>query len=518
MARSKPTTRRGKRKSTTGHTDPPASTPGSSRVTAEHSRPADMSPQSAADSPLPTRPSKAARLSKAATISRTSPALSSATAAPLQSAISGGQETSAVLEYLKARGFNSTLAALTAELADVEKRERSAAPLSVTALLWGNQDIVAEIVSFLGMSDLRSCLSISKAFYSAATPLLYRRLRVQHLNCHCRPPPDRDMELVARYTTAVELFPHQHVQHYLKPLKIPRLQTLVINYNPDPRAEMTGLGSSLHMCRFCPDSHPTAPRLVVRPIAGLFKGRKPATTIIVPTATFPDTTCTIAPETVIHIARMTCQTKYTRSFWMTPRSPVANPTRSITFVLLPMMWDHGPVGHRRPPWGEAQSVGNLGSSLIDSLVQYALQFGDHRINIVGLEDANPFAKKEHWDVRAQRREIFEQALKTKLDCLLNNGFRFTKWSNSEREWRRESLRLTTFADYLRSGEWGEEMDWQLVGRWLNTCELREKGLLGTLKRKSQPRKSVPRKRKAASRDNGATIDTSDVDDEDYTDS
>jgi hypothetical protein len=322
---------------------------------------------------------------------------------------------------------------------------------------------------------------------------------------------------VARYTTAVELFPHQHVQHYLKPLDMPRLRTLVLNYDPDSKAEMTlGKGSSLHKCRFCPGEHPTAPRVVVRPIAGLFRGKKPATVIVVPTTggRYPDLPSTLAPETVVHVARMTSQTKYTRSYWMSPRNPIADPTRTLTFVLLPIMWDHGPVGSRRPPWGEANSVGNLGGSLIDSLSEYALQFGDHRINIVGLEDANPFAKKEHWEVRAERREVFEKAFGDKLDALMSSSYRFREWSEEEREWRRESVTLTTFADYLRSGSWGEEMDWQLVGRWLNTYELREQDALGTLARKSKVPKGRGRKRKLVSHD--SDVDSDNSDDADYT--
>jgi hypothetical protein len=67
-----------------------------------------------------------------------------------------------VLKYLKTKGFSSALAALTNELADPERRKRDAAPHSIASLVWGNDDIVTEIVSFLGMSDLRSCLTVSR--------------------------------------------------------------------------------------------------------------------------------------------------------------------------------------------------------------------------------------------------------------------------------------------------------------------------------------------------------------------
>lgn len=71
-------------------------------------------------------------------------------------------QAAAVLQYLKAQGFSSALAALTAELADAETKRRKPAPLSPASLVWGNEDIVTEIVSFLGMSDLRTCLTVSK--------------------------------------------------------------------------------------------------------------------------------------------------------------------------------------------------------------------------------------------------------------------------------------------------------------------------------------------------------------------
>ncbi|BEI94315.1 uncharacterized protein CcaverHIS019_0607740 [Cutaneotrichosporon cavernicola] len=428
-------------------------------------------------------------------------------------------ETAAVVKYLEARGFTSALAALIADLANEKTSE--VASSSTASLVWGNDDIVAEIVSFLGMSDLRTCLTISKTFCRAAAPRLYKCLRVQLLNCYCRPPPNRDMDLVTRCTTAVELFPHQHVQHFVKPLDVPRIRTLVLNYDPNAKAEMmTGKGSSLHMCRLCPNEAPKAPRVVVRPIAGLFRGRKPATVILVPTSDARDTdhthhASTIAPETVVHIARMTSQTKYSRPhwYWKSPRTPQPNPSRAITFVLLPIMWDHGPVGNRRPPWGEAKSIGNLGTSLIVALSEYALQFGDHRITIVGLEDANPFAKAEHWDARVERRKLFEDEFRETLEGTMLVDHRFGVWNGEEREWRCESITLTTFADYLRSGAWGEEMDWQLVGRWLNSYELRECNVLGTLAPKPKTRKGRGRKRKIVSHDSDAASDNSE--DEDY---
>lgn len=269
--------------------------------------------------------------------------LSSAPPSPAPETEVNSSDTAAFIEYLKAQGFTSTLAALNSELAIAAQRRRNSSNLSASTLIWANEDIASEVCSLLGMSDLRSCLTVSKAFYRAAAPILYRRLPVRHRNCHCAPPPDRDLDLVARYTTAVELVPHQHIQHYLKPLGLPRLRTTIINYDPDSKSEMAqGKGSSLFTCRHCPGKPPKADRLVVRPIAGLFKGKKPATVIVVPTEILGG--ClhahqTAAPETIVHVARMTSQTKYTRSFWMQPRAPVETPERRITFVLLPIMWD-----------------------------------------------------------------------------------------------------------------------------------------------------------------------------------
>lgn len=432
-----------------------------------------------------------------------SPSLSPAPSSHSPSSPEDHGNVAAVFKYLKAQGLTSTLTTLATELAEAAQKRRTASRLSASSLFWANDDTVSEVVSFLGMSDLRSCLALSKALYRAAAPLLYRRLRVVHPNCHCKPPPDRDLNLVSRYTTALELFPHQHVQHYLKALEVPRLRTLVLNYDSDSKSEPHGKGSALHNCRFCPAKPPTADRVVVRPIAGLFKGKKPATIIVVPTGTGSEGPSyfarhqTVAPETIIHVARMTSQTKYSRSFWMQPRAPINKPQRSITFVLLPIMWDHGPVGNRRPPWGEAKSVGNLGTSLIDAITEYCLHFGDHKVQVIGLEDANPFAMPDHWAARTERRAVFEKAFADKLETLMTTSFRYGKWTDEQREWRRDSITLTKFTDYLRGGSWGEEMDWQLVGRWLNTYELREQGMLGTLARKPRKGKRANAKGKQA---------------------
>lgn len=458
-----------------------------------------------------------------------SPSLSPAPPSPSLSPAPGpanDHDADAIFEYLKFRGFASTLAALTADLsaASAADKIRTGRHLSASSLIWANDDIATEVVSFLGSSDLRSCLTVSRAFNRAATPLLYRKINERLPNCHCRPPPERDHALVARYTTALEVFPHHHVQHYRAEIDVPRLRTLVLNYDADSKAEMTlGKGSALHSCRFCPPklSQGKAERVVVRPIAGLFKGKKPATVIVVPTATtnganFYHRHQTIAPETVVHIARMTSQTKYSRAFWMQPREPTAAQARSITFVLLPIMWDHGPIGNRRPPWGEAKAVGNLGASLIDAITEYCLHFGDHRVKIVGLEDANPFAMPDHWAARAERKEVFEKAFNDKLEALMTTSFRYGKWSDEQREWRRNSISLTTFTDYLRSAEWGEEMDWQLVGRWLNTYELRECGQLGTLAVKPK-RKAVARKPPKSRKRKSVVLDESENDDSQLSD-
>lgn len=117
-------------------------------------------------------------------------------------------------------------------------------------------------------------------------------------------------------------------------------------------------------------------------------------------------------------------------------------------------------------------------------------------------------------MRADRRDVFEKAFTDKLNTRMSTSFWFDKWSEEECEWRRESLTLMTFVDYLRSGAWGEEMDWQLVGRWLNTYELREQDALGTLARKPRVSRGRGRKRKLASR--GSDVASDNSEDEDYT--
>lgn len=158
-------------------------------------------------------------------------------------------------------------------------------------------------------------------------------------------------------------------------------------------------------------------------------------------------------------------------------------------------------------------------SLIEAMAEYSLHFGDHKIQIIGLEDANPFAMPDHWAARSERRVVFEKAFRAKLETLLSSNYRYGKWTDEQRDWRRETISLVTFTDYLKSGEWGEEMDWQLVGRWLNTYELREQGMLGTLARK--PRKQLKgkkrvRKLKRKRSDDGSGSDGGDdSDDSDY---
>lgn len=95
---------------------------------------------------------------------------------------------------------------------------------------------------------------------------------------------------------------------------------------------------------------------------------------------------------------------------------------------------------------------------------------------MGLENHDPFGPKWEWLSRDLLAAQSIQRFKKQLDLLLKWG-PTDHWSAEEKDRVRNKISFQTFRHYLESGDWGEELSWQLVGRWLNALDAREKGLM-----------------------------------------
>lgn len=338
--------------------------------------------------------------------------------------------------------------------------------------LWGNEDCLREVCSYLGSGDLHSLLTVSRTFYNAATPILYRVL-VSPPGCPCHGLPGRNDDLAAKYSTALEFLPHSHRVHHPR-LKASRVRTHIVNFDfsdkstqVDKHQRTAAWGT--YKCPNCPKAAPPPERIVLRPTITAMDYQpydKTPKHVLVPLGTK-------CADKIVHISLNMGKGVYKlggrdqRNY----RKPVT-PTQQLTFILLPRFWDCGHV-----------ILGDLKSSLVrtimHSIASVVLAHHDHAIRVVGLENCDPFVGEAEWNKRKARERTSITTFHMQMDYYLTWSQYVRGWAEDDKEACRNKVTFQTFRDYLEEGNWGEELSWQLVGRWLNALDRREKGVMKT---------------------------------------
>ncbi|GMK57818.1 hypothetical protein CspeluHIS016_0406520 [Cutaneotrichosporon spelunceum] len=360
--------------------------------------------------------------------------------------------------------------------------------------LWVNEDCLYEISSYLGSGDLAKLLTVNSAFYTAAAPHLYRVLK-QRAGCECRGLYDRNTELVSRYTTAVEFFPHSHHTHHPR-LETGHITTHIVNFDVNDKStgvDIHGRSAAwgTYKCPRCPKAPAPPKRLVLRPVYTTAnfskKGERKSKLVVIPLGT----KCV---NKIVHIslnmgkATFTSQARYGFS----PR-PI-NPFKKMTFVIFPAFWNCGPVILE-------QSGLNHLRSLRNSILSHVTKLYDHTIHIVGLEVRDPFAPEWEWNQRELRESNAILHFEDDLEQYIRQWFTHPDWTAAEKDRFRNRITYQTLRDYLENGDWGEELNWALVGRWLNALDARENGrmttpvLPGIRRGKKVPRKALAKRKR-----------------------
>lgn len=374
---------------------------------------------------------------------------------------------------------------------DTTPTKGKAAQSTAPSVLWQNEDCLLEMCSYLGRGDLHSLLTVNRAFYNAATPILYRVL-VQRAGCPCHGLLGRNEALAAQFSTALEFFPHSHQSHHPR-LKAPRVRTHIVNYDfQDKSAHLDKHGRSTawgtHKCINCPKAPPPPERIVLRPSVTVLDYQpydKRPKRVLVPLGT----KCT---NKIVHVSLNTGRGTFSAQNGYRRYPKPVTPTQTLTFVILPRFWDCGHV-----VVGDAKY--NLLRTLMESIAGLACTYHDHSVHVVGLEDWDPFSSA-NWEIFEDRESRNITEFKRQLDSVMNRNF-LPHWTSDDKEACRNKFTYQTFRDYLQHGDWGEEFSWQLVGRWLNALELSEKGLMktpvlpGSKKKTKVVKKAVGKKRK-----------------------
>lgn len=388
---------------------------------------------------------------------------------------------------------------LPASVKRLTKTSRKVEPSSCgPSALWDNEDCLREISSYLGPSDLYSLLTVSRTFYIAAAPILYKNLRLPP-GCPCHGPPQYNEDMAAKYSTSVEFFPHSHRTHYSTRLKAPRVRTHIVNYDVadkstgrDKHDRTTAWGT--HKCHNCPKAPPPPERYVLRPTVTAVNRQiydQRSKHIMVPLGTK-------SADKTVHISLNLDKNKIRSETMYGPNKKPVTPTKKLTFVILPRYWDCGHVLVEKP--GRRTVI----RTICSSIVNFIFQHHDHAIRIVGLEDCDPFASNFDWACRDSRATTAARTFDQVLERRLADTWAVKSWSNDDKDRLREHVELMTFREYLESGDWGEEFSWQLVGRWLNALDLRERGLMKT---PVLPGSKKPKRKKHKTYDTDSDTDT-----------
>ncbi|BEJ12916.1 hypothetical protein CspHIS471_0300900 [Cutaneotrichosporon sp. HIS471] len=357
--------------------------------------------------------------------------------------------------------------------------------------LWVNEDCLHEICSYLGPGDISKALTINSAFYNAATPHLYRVLK-QRAGCDCIGLYDRNIELVSKYTTAIEFFPHSHRTH-LPRLDTGRITTHIVNYdwnNKSTDQDLHGRTAAwgTYKCPQCPKAPAPPKRLILRPgctVADFIKkGDRKSKRVMIPLGT----KCT---DKIVHISLNMGKSAFSTGRYGAKPKPIT-PTKKLTFVILPAFWDCGPIilEQRRPM---------LLRSLSESLASHVIKLHDHSIRIVGLEVRDPFAPESEWYLHEVRQAVARTQFRNELERQFGCWPISTAWSAEDKDRVRNKVTFQTLRDYLEHGDWGEELGQELVGRWLNALDARENGrmitpaLPGAKRGKTAPKKATTKR-------------------------
>jgi hypothetical protein len=237
------------------------------------------------------------------------------------------------------------------------------------------------------------------------------------------------------------------------------------------------IASGAFHCPKCKDNIITADRCVVRPanLALIHTlGWAPSST----TLTFFVPQATGASETTVLLRHM-----FPTIGWKTGHredahnasqasphpSPVAEPTKKLTFIFLPQYWDHGFVYDNVdfPKFSEPLRIKQMLTSLIYRLGDRAAMQPDHSITIVGLEDCNPFARPDYWKFNHEREAEWPRTLRDQFKS------RMSFWSESQQTVRMSTVHVVSFEDYLNSNEWHpDDLCPLLVKRWLKMLDFR----------------------------------------------
>lgn len=330
-------------------------------------------------------------------------------------------------------------------------------------------EMVAHVLDNLSLHELQACLGVSQAFRATALPRFYRRILLPIAD---DTPGRSDIE---RLTTAVELHHQAHTDcAATHPLNFQRLHTVI--FHKDEVDEHPGQGPARHNYGIpidfghyscsepnCLSRDLSPKRVVVRPWMTAGKEKR---VFFVPPAPV---------DTVIHIRRPGPY-GYRRDLCC-PTSP-----RHITVVILPSFFGQfksfSVDGSRQSHTGSKN--GDNDSLIGECIAPYVLEYPENSLTIVGLEEANPFASELHWSERHLRATEEADSLRAYLNRLMDGmggrpgaWDRSATWDDASRRRRQATVHVRTLRDYFESGEWGEELSWQVVGSWLNAYCARE---------------------------------------------
>jgi len=188
-------------------------------------------------------------------------------------------------------------------------------------------------------------------------------------------------------------------------------------------------------------------------------------------------------EIVIYVQRLPTGFNYARQqgveFEIEP--PLPTPTKKVTIVVLPIFWGTRVYATKdmRQCFVNTIRTRYYARDLVCMLAEFGIEGPNNDLTIVGLEDANPFALvKEHWKNRDIRAGEVKDSLLTEADRHFDTADDFTswtwQWSAADRAIIRSRYKFMTFKDYLETGQWRDELDFHLVGRWLNEYDRRDR--------------------------------------------
>jgi hypothetical protein len=242
----------------------------------------------------------------------------------------------------------------------------------------------------------------------------------------------------------------------------------IITSNDGPRHQPDQSGniqsSGMHKCYRCPKNNFSADRLIVLPPPALHtRGHLPVFFV-------PEAECT---QTTVFLRHIPSQTNHSifhsnRALYKDDQ-PVANPEFETTFIILPAYWDHGIVlsqAHRPKFVDPLKMPANL-HDLLGGLATWIRTHPNHTVNVIGIEDRNPYARPEYWKLNDGREVQWEKVFRDRLEAEMGG------WTKKVIRTRMDTVNILTFQEFLQSNNWETTgLSSILVNRWLELLSLR----------------------------------------------